>query len=591
VATSLEITLAGKIIGQPIQDLYTSGKDLFSNELSKWKNATSHTNLAKKLVKLQKVKTFWQRDREVSLYSFFYPSPVVFNDGVKKEIAGLSQFPTAGNFVIQGTVGQGKSIFLRHLCTQELGEKGSGRIPVFVELRHVKPPGLAPLIYDALDRLGFEINDKLFDFYARSGKLVMLLDGFDEIEESLVAATVEQLERYAEKYENLQIIVTSRPSGAIQNSRHFRIARLAQLGPADHPKFLKKIGLSSSESTKIIEAIASSSAAVSGLLTTPLMMTLLVVVYRAENTIPSELPEFYERLFQTLFSKHDSIKPGLAKRHRTGLGERRLQELFEAFCFSVFQFKKTTTLGPHEFSKCYHQSVKLSGIDCDEESFKHDISRAVCLMQEEGFDTHFIHKSVPEFFSASFIRGLHNEAAQRFYSQMEGSVWNFWGQVLQFLSQIDRYRYAKFFAIPKLTSALSQLGVAGSEIDQIDIDKVMKIAFHGITFNYKLAMDGNVMMQHMTTPNEVNRFLSHIDTFLAQTVFDAAEREEDFERIRLAIGNRKEISLSWNKVLPPENVENVRDRLRNFVSGLAAQLRDLQLFVDTESSLTNMIEI
>src|ERR1700742_4593753 len=77
----------------------------------------------------------------------------------------------------------------------------------------------------------------------------------------------------------------------------------------------------------------------------------------------------------------------------------------------------------------------------------------------KGFKYHFIHKSVVEFHAASFISHAAEETAQKFYSKLEGGKWPKWQEELRFLSQIDRYRYLKYFYIPSLKAALLDAGV------------------------------------------------------------------------------------------------------------------------------------
>jgi predicted NACHT family NTPase len=78
-----------------------------------------------------------------------------------------------------------------------------------------------------------------------SGKFILLLDAFDELDEEVTKETFHEIERYSDKYEKLKIIVTSRPSSEIQKSTKFKIIRLAPLGEADYTPFLNKLGLGS----------------------------------------------------------------------------------------------------------------------------------------------------------------------------------------------------------------------------------------------------------------------------------------------------------------------------------------------------------
>lgn len=67
------------------------------------------------------------------------------------------------------------------------------------------------------------------------------------------------------------------------------------------------------------------------------MLTLVVIVYETESQIPETLPDFFEKLFQVVFTRHDKLKAAFNRKHYTGLSEGTLQKVFEAFCFMCVQ--------------------------------------------------------------------------------------------------------------------------------------------------------------------------------------------------------------------------------------------------------------
>lgn len=97
------------------------------------------------------------------------------------------------------------------------------------------------------------------------------------------------------------------------------------------------------------------------------------------------------------------------------------------------------------------------------EAFAHDISKVACLMQQEGFEYHFIHKSVVEFHAAAFISRTTEDNACRFYVGMTTGKWYKWQQELTFLSQIDRHRYLKHFYVPSALEAMRNFKIDDSD--------------------------------------------------------------------------------------------------------------------------------
>lgn len=414
--------------------------------------------LYKKVASVEKVKTIWQVDKEVKLRRFYFPSRVLINSK-PVQINSIGDLEPSHHYVLQGTIGQGKSTFLRFLCISEL-EKGD-RFPLFVELRRLeKGQRLIGLLTDALEVLGFkDPNSKLFDFLANSGKLVLLLDGFDELAEEKISSVITDIERMAEKYANLQIIVTSRPNSGIEQSPKLRVLQLAPLRPTDHEPFLSKIVTAKEKRAELVRAIAESTAEIKELLTTPLLLTLLVLVYKAEHVVPRELGDFYESLFATLLSRHDKTKPGYVRHRFTELGDKALQVLFEAFCF-ISRNKSLNALTEDQLYESVQAAAKHTGLKCTSEAFRLEMTKVACLMQEEAHKFYFVHKSVQEYYAAMFVKRSPEEFAVRFYqSMMTDKNWRKWRQELTFLSQIDLYRYNKYFEVPGIERLFSELGV------------------------------------------------------------------------------------------------------------------------------------
>lgn len=135
-ATTIALGVATALVKQVVDDLYFELKRLGINVLGRSRATIRDASVARALHSITKVKTLWNIEREVSLYEFYYPATLDFPEAQRKPIASLGELGERQNFVIQGTAGQGKSIFLRYLCGQELSaQQSSGRMPIFVELR------------------------------------------------------------------------------------------------------------------------------------------------------------------------------------------------------------------------------------------------------------------------------------------------------------------------------------------------------------------------------------------------------------------------------------------------------------------------
>lgn len=449
LATAAVISSTARLLTPLINDLYKGAKRIGARGFQKWEEKTFPRKLARRIRAIDEVKTIWSPEKEASLSSFYYPSKLML-EGKPKLATRLAELE-GKNAVIEGTVGQGKSILLRNLAIEEILSNEAKRLPVFVELRSLSAKfTLQQAIIRQLSSYDIEVDDDSLSYLQRSGRLAYLLDGFDELEESLEKETLHELEFLSQKYPELLIIVTSRPNNAVQKSAAFRVIPVAPLTSGDYIPFISKLGITATQALQIREAIRRSPSKLTSLISTPLMLTMVVIVYQSEYEIPETLPEFFDKLFHVVFTRHDKLKAAYSRKHYSGLSERKLQNLFEAFCFMSMQNNFTRSLSSEQFEMAFDEAAEyVEDCKCESEKFKLDITKVACLMIEEGFDTTtFLHKSIMEYYAASFIKRSADEVAAMFYAEVVPDS-RYWWEVLSFLREIDTFRYSRDFAIPE----------------------------------------------------------------------------------------------------------------------------------------------
>lgn len=293
--------------------------------------------------------------------------------------------------------------------------------------------------------------------FAASGKAVLLLDAFDEIDPTLVSSAVTDIENMADLYrDSLQIVVTSRPDADIQRSSRFRVLRLSRLRRADHSPFLRKICADRDQADSLLKVLRASAAEVGSLLTTPLMLTLLVILYKSSQTIPDTVPRFYEELFDVLFYRHDQNKPGFRRKRFTSLDDGAMRRLFCAFCFFV-RLQRLGSLTESQFTDCAARAAEACKLTVDTRALRSELVKTICLLQEDGFELSFIHKSVVQYYAAAFVSTSSDGFATKFYQLAASS--RDWALDLRFLQEIDQYRYSKYYQLPLVESIANELGV------------------------------------------------------------------------------------------------------------------------------------
>jgi len=443
---------AKKLFKQVVLDLYQALVQQTGRKIKQWNTDQQIDKLYQQIGQVRKVKTIWQIDKPVDLIDFYCDSHVLL-DGKRSKVSKLSDFKTKNNILIQGIAGQGKSILLRYLCSVELGR--GEYIPIFLELRRVSHlETLNDRIFTAFKSLKLDIDDEIFTALAASGKIVLLLDAFDEVPDDLKSRVLSEIEDLIATRPNIRVIVTSRPHHDIRFSNYFNVVMLDNLQKDEYKNVIKKLASGQTWADTLIDHIENHARHIIDLLCTPLMVTLLVLSYKSYKQLPAKLSDFYDSLFQTLLQRHDGTKPGFTRKRSCALDDNQYRQVFETLCILA---KKT---GQQSFNdegiySLSQEALQQCVLNANASSYVDDIVKITCLLVRDGEEYRFIHKTVQEYYTASYIRKKPEAWAIDFYERLRSSDGLLpWGQELEFLSEIDTYRYNKYFLLPMILNLL-----------------------------------------------------------------------------------------------------------------------------------------
>jgi len=443
---------SGKALSNVVDDLYTYLKSQVSIRIKKADIKRKLPDLYDYINNLRFVKTLWQIDKAVDVESFYCDSHVTLRRTrgkklYRKKINFVSDLNSTDNFVIRGIAGQGKSILLRHLFINET--RVGSHIPIFIELRRIqKNETLLTHVSRFLHILDLPSDDTLIQILLKSGKFMFFLDGFDEISDERMPSILNELEYLISISRSCQFIVTCRPNSPIEMSPLFNVILLDDLQGNEYQKVIRKLSDTKEYADAIIAKIKAQEPGVSELLCTPLLVTLLLISYKSYQTIPIQLSDFYESIFINLLQRHDGTKPAFTRSRRCSLNDNQYRQVFDAFCFES-EKQDTQLFNYQQVYSCVKQAMSLLDINEDADSYIKDIESITCLLLEESGQYRFIHGTVQEFYSASFVRSLPEPSAAKFYRACTDYIRVFrWDQELDFLSDIDSYRHAKYYMLP-----------------------------------------------------------------------------------------------------------------------------------------------
>lgn len=347
---------------------------------------------------------------------------------------------------IVGIAGQGKSTVMRKLFWEEL--KNSKRIPFFIELRKVETT-IIDHLKSILTNIGLVCKDDDVVFLLQSKKVVLMLDGFDEIITADRPRILNEIMTVLHMRFHCPVITSSRPDTEICREVGVNTYVVQPLEVEEVLFLLEK--LNSCGEGNELTGLVRSNVYLQETLITPILVNLLFVCYPFLDAVPENVSDFYSKLFMTLFQRHDKIKN--YKRERISrCTDEQVNNIFNSFCFNSFNngHADFTEQLLHKYTS---SSLRLEGLDpVDASNIVTDIIQITCLLQQDGFDRYlFLHKSIQEFHAARFLADCRHERKKSLYSQILINIDRDqkWDNVVNFLSKIDEDDFLEMFLIAK----------------------------------------------------------------------------------------------------------------------------------------------
>ncbi|MBD2067812.1 NACHT domain-containing NTPase [Leptolyngbya sp. FACHB-671] len=241
------------------------------------------------------------------------------------QMAGVKAVEIYSKLRVLGKPGAGKTTFLQHLairCNQ--GSFAANRVPIFVSLRDFADESRAA---DELSLLSFIFDDfrtsgisdlSVLETLLQAGRMLLLLDGLDEVLEQDRKAVVNEIRRLSEKYQQNLFVVTCRTAARAPNLRRFTDVEIAlftqdqivafaqkwftaltkttfQAGQTQAVQFVQQLGLPENIPFRRLSV-------------TPLFLHLACWVFQHQGKFPAKRAEFYKQCLELLLNKWDETK-------------------------------------------------------------------------------------------------------------------------------------------------------------------------------------------------------------------------------------------------------------------------------------------
>lgn len=241
-----------------------------------------------------------------------------------ERLPGLEAIARYSKLMVLGKPGTGKTTFLKFVASEcNQGKFQPHQLPIFIWLKY--------FVEDARDKGEFSLLNYICQELANSGistddvktllthgKLLILLDGLDEVPQSDSEEVIREIRRLSQRYYKNQFAIASRNSSQPYYFQGFTEVEVADFSSTQIEAFAEKYfvvisrhdreeGLT--KATKFIEHLwRPENRQIRELAVTPLLLNLACLVFQSKAKFPSKRIKLYEEALDILLVRWDRSK-------------------------------------------------------------------------------------------------------------------------------------------------------------------------------------------------------------------------------------------------------------------------------------------
>jgi hypothetical protein len=410
-----------------------------------------------------KVKNILYKDESVGLRDQYVNVNFQSGKKVRSDAQVVGSVVGGGKILIAGTAGAGKTMFMKWAALEIINSIDShGRIPLYLELRYIEERDFDNDLLSYLHNRTSALKDKSsyeqFLIGMKAGLFLIILDAVDEVKPEIRDQLVENIRRMMADFPKASLLISSRPDERLQGIQDLVVLKTTSMSLQQILAVIGKLEYDEEVKTRLTERLKS------GLysdhkefLSNPLLATIMLLTFDHSAEIPTKLTSFYKQAFSALYERHDAAKGAYRRGHCAGLPLGTYEKIFSIFCFDSY------IDGKIEFSDSslldyFNAAAEYAGVEAKPQDLFTDAMDSICLIQKEGLDNVFVHRSFQEYFVALFISEYREDDVR---GLIEGIASNSQGaNVLSMLVELSPEVFEYEWLLPNLEAWLAKVGKA-----------------------------------------------------------------------------------------------------------------------------------
>jgi len=259
---------------------------------------------------------------------------------IKERVAGFEAVEEFQKLVLLGKPGAGKTTFMKYLAMSCLGNRFHGElVPIFVTLKAYAEERGQPSLENYL-LTEFQKRDVAVDVVKRllkEGRALILLDGLDEVKKEDDRRVKQDIDRFSRDWLENRFAITCRIAAREYQFEKFTEVEVADFDDGQIETFVNNWFRERDESKaeRLLERLKGNKP-VKELAKSPLLLTLLCLVFGERNDFPPKRSELYKEGLEVLMKKWDAkrnIEREIIYKH---LSPQNKEDMLGQIAFNTF---------------------------------------------------------------------------------------------------------------------------------------------------------------------------------------------------------------------------------------------------------------